>query len=83
MGVSHTVHGFRASFRSWGANFSHYDHDMLEVASSHVLGGATVRAHHRSDMVEKRRELVKEWATYIENTSDSELLISSTVLAAI
>jgi hypothetical protein len=38
------------------------DHDMLEVALPHVVGDATVRAYHRSDMIEKRRKLIKDWA---------------------
>ncbi len=62
----YTVHGFRASFRTWGADIAHYEHDMLEIALSHIVGDATVRAYHRSDMVEKRRKLMAEWAAYLE-----------------
>ena len=62
----YTVHGFRASFRTWGADIAHYEHDMLEIALSHIVGDATVRAYHRSDMVEKRRKLMGEWATYLQ-----------------
>ena len=61
----YTVHGFRASFRTWGADIAHYEHDMLEIALSHIVGDATVRAYHRSDMVEKRRKLMIEWAQYL------------------
>lgn len=56
------VHGFRASFRTWGADIAHYEHDMLEIALSLIVGDATVRAYHHSDMVEKRRRLMGEWA---------------------
>lgn len=63
----YTVHGFRASFRTWGAEIGHYEHDMLEIALSHIVGDATVRAYHRSDMVEKRRKLMGEWATYLRS----------------
>ncbi|PTT40410.1 hypothetical protein DBR23_08390 [Acidovorax sp. HMWF018] len=68
MGYDFTVHGFRASFRTWGADIAHYEHEMLEVALSHVVGDATVRAYHRSDMVEKRRKLMDEWAAYLAQT---------------
>ena len=61
----YTVHGFRASFRTWGAERAHYEHDMLEIALSHIVGDATVRAYHRSDMVEKRRKLMNDWAIYL------------------
>lgn len=65
----YTVHGFRASFRTWGADIAHYEHDMLEIALSHIVGDATVRAYHRSDMVEKRRRLMGEWAMYLQGKS--------------
>ena len=66
----YTVHGFRASFRTWGADIAHYEHDMLEIALSHIVGDATVRAYHRSDMVEKRRKLMGEWAVYLQGKRD-------------
>jgi integrase len=74
MGVSHTMHGFRASFRTWGAEIAHYEHDILEFALAHVVGDATVRAYQRSDMVEKRRQLMQDWADYIRFTEDAELI---------
>ena len=61
----YTMHGFRASFRTWGAETGHYEHEMLEIALSHIVGDATVRAYQRSDVVEKRRELMQEWADYL------------------
>lgn len=61
----YTVHGFRASFRTWGAEIGHYEHEILEVALSHVVGDATVRAYQRSDMVERRRKLMNDWAIYL------------------
>jgi len=82
MGVDYTMHGFRASFRTWGADIAHHEHDMLEVALSHVVGDATVRAYHRSDMVEKRRRLMQEWADHLKATEDAELILSPTVLEA-
>lgn len=56
----YTVHGVRASFRTWGAHIAHYEHEMLEIALSHIIGDATIRAHHRSEMVEKRRKRITE-----------------------
>jgi integrase len=82
MGVVYTMHGFRASFRTWGADIAHYEHDMLEIALSHVVGDSTVRAYHRSDMLEKRRRLMREWAEYFEATAGAELVLSQTILDA-
>lgn len=74
MKVEHTMHGFRASFRTWAAEVAHYDHDLLEFALAHVVGDATVRAYQRSDMVEKRRKLMQDWAAYIRSTEGAELV---------
>lgn len=74
MKVDHTMHGFRASFRTWAAEVAHYDHDLLEFALAHVVGDATVRAYQRSDMVEKRRKLMQDWAAYIQTTEKAELI---------
>ena len=74
LNVDHTMHGFRASFRTWGANIAHYEHDMLEFALAHVVGDKTTQAYLRSDMVEKRRKLMQEWANYIKSTEDAELV---------
>lgn len=74
MKVDHTMHGFRASFRTWAAEVAHYEHDLLEFALAHVVGDATVRAYHRSDMVEKRRKLMQDWADYIHSTENADLI---------
>ncbi len=67
MKVDHTMHGFRASFRTWGAANTNYEHEMLEFALAHVVGDKTVRAYQRSDMVEKRHQLMQDWADYINS----------------
>jgi integrase len=74
MKVDHTMHGFRASFRTWAADVAYYEHDLLEFALAHVVGDAFVRAYHRSDMVEKRRKLMQDWADYIRSIQDADLI---------
>ena len=65
MGVPYTMHGFRASFRTWGMEVTSYPDEMLEFALAHVVGDQTVRAYARSDMVAKRRQLMQDWAEYL------------------
>ena len=65
MGVPYTMHGFRASFRTWGMEVTGYPDEMLEFALAHVVGDQTVRAYARSDMVAKRRQLMQDWAEYL------------------
>lgn len=81
MGLTYTVHGFRASFRTWGADIAHYEHEMLEIAIAHQIGDAkTTRAYHRSDMLEKRRQLMRDWADYIAAHSTAELKLPAAAL---
>jgi integrase len=74
MKVEHTMHGFRASFRTWGAAITTYEHEMLEFALAHVVGDKTVRAYQRSDMVEKRHQLMQDWADYIKSNEGVQLV---------
>lgn len=73
MKIPYTVHGFRASFRTWGSEATDYAHEMLEFALAHSVGDQTVRAYARSSMVEKRRKLMQDWANYLHETSELEL----------
>ena len=65
LGAPYTMHGFRASFRTWGMEATTYPDEMLEFALAHVVGDQTVRAYARSDMVDKRRQLMQDWADYV------------------
>ncbi|MBG9388387.1 tyrosine-type recombinase/integrase [Caenimonas aquaedulcis] len=60
-----TMHGFRSSFRVWGSEETQYAHELMEFALAHVVTDQTVRAYARSDMLEKRREMMDSWANYI------------------
>jgi len=65
LGVLYTVHGFRATFRTWGMETTDYPHEMLEFALAHVSGDATVRAYARGDMVTRRRSLMRDWQYFL------------------
>jgi len=59
-----TVHGFRATFRTWAAEKTNFDFDVCEKALSHTVGNATSRAYSRGSQIEKRRALMDRWAKY-------------------
>ncbi|MBS7807954.1 integrase arm-type DNA-binding domain-containing protein [Variovorax sp. PCZ-1] len=75
MHLSHTTHGFRASFRTWGAAETKYEHELLEFSLAHIVGDKTERAYQRSDMVERRRQLMQDWADYIHSKRDEPLTL--------
>ena len=64
--VDGTVHGMRSSFRDWAAETTAYPNEMLEIALAHTIGSKAEAAYRRGDMMEKRRRLMADWATYCE-----------------
>jgi integrase len=61
-----TVHGFRSSFRDWAGECTSFPRDLAEMALAHTVGDATERAYRRSDLFEKRRELMDAWGAWCE-----------------
>ena len=59
-----TVHGFRSSFRNWCMERTDTPWAVGETALAHALGNATQQAYARSDLFERRRELMEAWAEY-------------------
>lgn len=55
-----TVHSLRASFCTCGTGTAHCKRDIRVTALSRIFSDVTVRAYHRSDMVENRRKLMSE-----------------------
>jgi integrase len=64
MEPDYTVHGFRSTFRDWVSDETYYDGNLAEIALAHSLGSKTTKAYARSKMVEKRRALMVDWATF-------------------
>jgi integrase len=59
-----TVHGFRSSFRDWASERTSYPGVVAEQALAHAIGSKVERAYHRTDLFEKRRRLMADWATW-------------------
>jgi len=64
MQVTCTAHGFRSSFRDWASEQTHFPNAVCEAALAHVIKDKAEAAYHRTDLYEKRRELMGEWATF-------------------
>lgn len=61
-----TVHGFRSTFRDWASERTTHSHDVIEAALAHVISDSTVAAYKRTDLLEKRRALLGEWAQFMD-----------------
>lgn len=58
-------HGLRSTFRDWAAE-SGQPRDMAEIALAHRVGSEVERAYRRSDMVERRREMMGKWTAFLK-----------------
>lgn len=64
-----TTHGFRSSFRIWGAETTATPSAVLELALAHVNQNRVEAAYQRSDLFEKRRELMTLWGDFCKSTN--------------
>ena len=65
LGIDCVPHGFRSSFRDWAAEQTDAPHAVMEAALAHVVGNSTEAAYFRSDLFERRRTLMTQWAEYL------------------
>ena len=63
-GVASTVHGFRSSARSWMAE-SGVPAEVAEACLAHVPRSQVVQAYQRSDLLERRAEVLQAWSRYV------------------
>ena len=59
-----TPHGFRSSFRDWSAEKTTVPRAVCEAALAHVLRDKTEAAYHRTDLFDRRRELMALWSHF-------------------
>lgn len=64
MSVDAVPHGFRSTFRDWAGEVSNYPRDVAELALAHVLENKVEAAYRRGDALDKRRNMMDDWATY-------------------
>lgn len=59
-----TAHGFRSTFRDWAAEKTSHPRDVIEQSLAHTLQNKVEAAYLRSDLFEKRRALMQDWASF-------------------
>ena len=62
--VAATVHGFRSAFRDWVAEATDFPGEVAEAALAHAIPNKVEAAYRRTDFLEKRRALMREWGAY-------------------
>ena len=69
MEVPATVHGFRSTFRDWVAEKTDYPGEIAEAALAHAIPNKVEAAYRRTDFLEKRRALMRDWDRYCRGSS--------------
>ena len=69
LGIAAVPHGFRSSFRDWAAERTDHPREVIEAALAHVVQNKVEAAYARSDLFERRRRLMDDWAMYLAGGS--------------
>jgi len=62
--VDATPHGLRSTFATWARERTSYSWEIVESCLAHSVGNTVAQAYNRGDMLERRRQLMEEWARY-------------------
>ena len=63
--IAAVPHGFRSSFRDWAAEETDHPREVVEAALAHVVRNKVEAAYRRTDLFERRRRLMDDWAAYL------------------
>ena len=58
-GRGFTIHGFRTSFMNWSMENTDFDRTVRELCLAHSVGNQVEQAYARSELIDKRRELIQ------------------------
>jgi integrase len=59
-----SIHGMRSSFRDWAGEKTNFAREVCEHALAHGIPDATEKAYFRSELYEKRVELMAAWGAF-------------------
>lgn len=72
------VDGFRSTFRDWAAERTTVAPEVAEAALAHTVTNKVEAAYRRSDLLEKRRVLMQQWALIAASKNQMRVLFSQT-----
>lgn len=78
MKVPVTVHGFRSSFRDWAAERTNAPSWVAEKALAHVVADKVEAAYRRGELIDKRHDLLEQWAHYCSSKPGDIVSIGKT-----
>ena len=75
MGVPAVPHGFRSTFKDWSSECTNYPSEMSEMALAHAVADPVEAAYRRGDMLERRRQMMDDWASFCERKWESGVVV--------
>ena len=69
--IAAVPHGFRSSFRDWAAEETDRPREVIEAALAHMVQNKVEAAYRRTDLFERRRILMDDWAHYLDSERES------------
>ena len=76
LGLDGVPHGFRSSFRDWASELTHTPRDVMEAALAHRVRDKVEAAYNRTDLFERRRTLMDQWAGYLSDDASNVVPLS-------
>ena len=67
LGIAAVPHGFRSSILDWAGERTSTPREVVEAALAQTVQNPTEAAYARSDLFERRRRLMDEWAAYLDD----------------
>ena len=67
--IAAVPHGFRSSFRDWASEKTDHPREVIEAALAHMVLNKVEAAYRRTDLFERRRRLMNDWAAYLADKS--------------
>ena len=65
LGIDAVPHGSRSSFRDWASERTEHPREMVDAALAPPARVQTEAGYARSDLFERRRHLMGDWAEYL------------------
>ncbi len=66
-------HGFRSTFRDWCSEVAQVPRELAEACLAHVVRGVE-GAYARSDLLDRRRNLMERWAAYLASDAGEKVV---------
>ena len=77
-----TTHGFRSTFKDWASETTSFPDHLSEMALAHISADKVRAAYARSDLFQKRRELMEIWARYCDSKPPAHKRMGDPVFAS-